>query len=537
MNNSANRIWFLGLSAAGLAVGIWLAGFLLMRLPAGEQLLRYSYDCFHIFTSHQADPRILIIALNENTDRKLGRRQGEPFSRLHHARLLERLKQAGAERVCFDILFDLPSSDPKADQALINAVKAHGHVILGGAEENARRDRSIRQNSVIAPLPALRAAAEGWGLLNVAVPDDDGVVRRFTGGSGIAPPLAAVAAAAETGEQMAAGSGPLWLYYQNLPGGIPSLEFSDCLNPEIVSDDMLRGKTVFIGGQYASDEYGRRDVFRTPYSRFGAPDISGVAWHATAFLNARDNLWFVPAGTLYNAAGCLPFALASLLVFAQRKRHGLHFGVILGIWLLLAVLLAVASIFFIWNDRVLVNWTLPLLVQFPLCVGALLMHRMLRPRVKFLMAPLPRELEHITVFISFSSKDEALASELQQFLKDNGQPAWLCKEHIESGGVWADAIAAAIERCRVVLFVLSKDSLASEYCLDEITMAKKRKKRIIPLRIDNTPLSGRYELHLAAAQEIDGRNSDHAALFPRVIASVNRVLAVEQPAPPKDKSD
>ena len=525
MKNPLPRAWFLSLTAAALAAGIWLVGFLLMRLPLGDPFLRLSYDALHLFTSHQPDPRVLVVALNEDTDRKLSRHHGEPFSRRFHARLLDRLKQAGAERVCFDILFDLPSSDPAADEALIAAVKAHGHVILGGTEEGIRRDKSISQNSVIAPFPALRKAAEGWGLLNVSPPDVDGVIRRFNPGSGLAPPLAAVAAQVETGEEPA--TGPLWMYYQSLPGRMTTVEFSDCLDPEVVPDDMLHGKTVFVGGKYASDEYGRRDAFRTPYTRFGAPDTYGVAWHATAFLNARDNLWLVPAGPVRNAIWCLPFALASLLVFARGKRAGLHAGLILGLWALLAILLAAASIYLIWNDRVLVNWTLPLLVQFPLCLLALLVHRLVKPRVQFLMAPLPKELEHISVFVSFSTKDEALATELAEFLSHNGHPAWLCKEHIESGGVWADAIAAAITKCQVVLFVLSKNSLASTYCLDEITMAKSRKKPIIPLRIDPSPLTGRYELHLAAAQEINGQKLKNSALFPKVIAAVNRTLAGE----------
>ena len=194
MKNPLPRAWFLSLTAAALAAGIWLVGFLLMRLPLGDPFLRLSYDALHLFTSHQPDPRVLVVALNEDTDRKLSRHHGEPFSRRFHARLLDRLKQAGAERVCFDILFDLPSSDPAADEALIAAVKAHGHVILGGTEEGIRRDKSISQNSVIAPFPALRKAAEGWGLLNVSPPDVDGVIRRFNPGSGLAPPLAAVAA-------------------------------------------------------------------------------------------------------------------------------------------------------------------------------------------------------------------------------------------------------------------------------------------------------------------------------------------------------
>jgi CHASE2 domain-containing sensor protein len=517
------------LAVIGVAAGIWLAGFLPMRLSFGEdRLLRLSYDTLHLFTNHQPDHRVLVIALNENSDRKLGRRQGEPFSRRFHAKLLARLKQAGVERVCYDIIFDLPSSDPAADEQLVNAVRSHGHVILGATEELAGRDKdkTLKKTEVIKPFPALRDAAEGCGLVNVGTLDRDGVVRRFDNDSGLLPTLAMAAAKAELREQPDADSGLPWMHYKALPGTIPTVDFADCLNPEIVPDDMLRGKTVFIGGQYAADDYGRRDTFKTPYSRFGAPAIYGVTWHAVAFLNARDGLWLTLAGPVRDGLWCLPFALAALLVFKFKGGGWKHLCIISGLWLLLAVVLAIASLLLIWKDQVLVNWAVPLLVQFPCCLVAL----SVRPNDKILAAAPARDLGEVSVFISFSTKDLSIASDLQRFLSQSGYPSWLCKEHIESGGAWADSIAAALSKCQVVLFIVSEHSIASDYCLDEITLAKSKKKRIIPLRIDNSPLPGRYELHLAATQEIDGRAMSPEELLPVVAAAVNRAMPEPQPA-------
>jgi len=350
------------LSVAGLAAIVWLAGFLAMSLPVGDPLLRLGYDYLHLFTSHPPISKVLVIAMNESTDRKLELRQGEAFSRRFHARLLDRLREAGAERVCYDILFDQPSSDRQADEAFRKAIAAHGHVILGGAEQTARLDRVVRQQIVIAPTPLLRDAAEGWGLLNVVSPDSDGVVRRLNAGHDARPTLAMVAAKAEASPQMEIPPDSAWLYYQVMPGGLTTLEFSDCLDPELVPDGMLRGQTVFIGGQYSSAVQGRPDSFSTPYTRFGAPAISGVALHAMTFVNLRDSLWLTSAGQVRNAFWCLPFALLWPVLYWRGRKA----WVVVTAFIALAGITTVACIYLHWNDRVLLNWPVIGLVQLPI---------------------------------------------------------------------------------------------------------------------------------------------------------------------------
>ena len=510
--------------AVGLSVGIWLAGFLTMRFHLGDPLMRLSYDCMHLFFSHRPDPRVLIIAINEDTERKLGLHQGESFSRRFHARLLTRLKEAGAERVCYDILFDRPSPDAGADEELVKAVRSHGHVILGATEEAIRHDNEIRQNKVIPPFSGLREAAEGWGLLNVSLPDADGVIRRFDASTELVPAMTTIAAGAELGHPPSRPEADLWMCYQAWPGEIPTLEFADCMDPATVPDGNLHGKTVFIGGEYAADSYGRRDSFRTPYSRFGMPDISGVAWHATAFLNARENFWLVSAGQIRNGIWCIPFALASLLIFRRKNGAWVYAGSVVIAWFVLTMAVAVTSILMIWSNLVLVNWLVPVLVQFPCCLVGLLSHRLSDSKQTIVMAPDPKGIGEVDVFISFSSKDESLAVTLKNFLDRNGCPAWVCKEHIQEGTSWAKAIIAAIEKCEAALFILSKDSLVSPWCESEIARAKSLGKRLLYLRTDDTPLKDEFSLLLQSRQEIDGRGKEPEILFPRVFTALDQAL-------------
>lgn len=517
LSGSINR------TGIALVLMIWLLGFLVMRLPLGDAMLRASYDWLHLTGSHHSDPQVVLVTMNEDTDRKLGRKQGETFSRDHHTLLLDRLKQAGAERVCYDILFDLPAADPAVDERLASAIRAHGRVILGGAEEAIRKERGISQQVVLAPAPALREAAEGWGLLNVSAKDADGVVRRFDHPSELAPAFAIVAALAEKPELQDDLPGKAWLHYPTLPNDFTAFEFADCLDKNAVPDDALRGKTVFVGGQYATEPYGSRDLFATPYRRFGMPDIPGLAWHATVFLNARDNLWLEPAGNLRAAIWCLPFAAAAWLLLANKRAW-----LVLATWLVLGALLMVAAVYLGWNDRVLVNWMVPIGVQLPLCVVGLVIQRAALPRFRYLPPALRCELENVEVFISFSTTDKVVATGIKDLLDVHDHPAWLCVHNIVAGTSWPQAIAVALEKCKVVLFIKSRHSLLSNYCLNELRIASDRSTPILVLSLDHEAVPIAFDLLLGSTQRVNANELSDDVAHAELLSGINKLVGTKR---------
>lgn len=346
-----------------VAAAVFLAGMLYLVLPVSDPLFRFGYDFLHLVVTHPPYEKITVIAMNETTDAKLGRKPDQPLSRLHHARLLQRLKAAGASRVCYDILFDQPSSDPAADEAFRQAIQAHGHVVLGAVEQVTLRNGQVNATEVIRPLEAFRKGAEGWGLLNVAPPDGDGVARRVSTAFNDHASLAAVAAIKSRGNDDSLPTEPAWYFYQVRPGDLTTLEFHDCLDPEKVPDRLLHEQTVFVGGQYSTAATGRVDAFPSPYSRFRAPEMFGVAWHATAFANLRDSLW-LRRGGLWN------HALWSLLIIGlwvgacllPLPRWQLNAAAAVG-----AALCTVVSVKVNWDDRTLMHWPLFLVVLPALC--------------------------------------------------------------------------------------------------------------------------------------------------------------------------
>jgi WD40 repeat protein len=89
------------------------------------------------------------------------------------------------------------------------------------------------------------------------------------------------------------------------------------------------------------------------------------------------------------------------------------------------------------------------------------------------------------VFISYSRKDIAFARLLQTSLKQSQIDIWIDWERIPVGEKWWDEICQAIENANVFMFIVSKNSIGSSVCKDEINHALKNNKRIIPIVVDN----------------------------------------------------
>jgi hypothetical protein len=98
------------------------------------------------------------------------------------------------------------------------------------------------------------------------------------------------------------------------------------------------------------------------------------------------------------------------------------------------------------------------------------------------------------IFLSHSSKDNAAAIALSDWIIAGG---W--DEHpfldldpergIAAGERWERALYEAADRCEVVLFLVSRDWLKSDWCLKEFNLAQKLNKQLFGIVIDDLPLS------------------------------------------------
>lgn len=80
------------------------------------------------------------------------------------------------------------------------------------------------------------------------------------------------------------------------------------------------------------------------------------------------------------------------------------------------------------------------------------------------------------VFISYSRRDKAFAQQVVTALTDQHYDVWVDFEDIPFATDWWEEICAGIESADAVIFIISPDSLESDYCRLEVNHAVKNKK-------------------------------------------------------------
>lgn len=93
------------------------------------------------------------------------------------------------------------------------------------------------------------------------------------------------------------------------------------------------------------------------------------------------------------------------------------------------------------------------------------------------------------VFISYSSKDEALATKLVHSLEDAGLDAWFKKREVLPGDNWAEKIASGLKESNAMVVLVTPDALESDAVQSSISYAlgeKSFNKRLIPVIVGDS---------------------------------------------------
>jgi hypothetical protein len=92
------------------------------------------------------------------------------------------------------------------------------------------------------------------------------------------------------------------------------------------------------------------------------------------------------------------------------------------------------------------------------------------------------------VFISHSSKDDALATTVANWLESNGFTDFFVDHtSIRGGDKWRDALRASIGSCRVLICIVTDAWLESDVCDAEFEAIWLCRKRILPLFLVHDP--------------------------------------------------
>lgn len=194
------------------------------------------------------DTNIVVVGIDSGSIAKYGQ---WPWPRNIHAQIIEKLVEADANQIAFDVDFS-SSTSPAEDDALETALKlSKGSTILAGFKQGD----GLRQRDTV---PLERFSAQAW-IASVSVHvDEDGVVRRVPLQENLAgqntPSLASYLA-----QSSSSGPGEINIDFAISPESFPVVSVADLLDNKIPKS-FLAGKDVIVGATAVE----LRDLFVTP---------------------------------------------------------------------------------------------------------------------------------------------------------------------------------------------------------------------------------------------------------------------------------
>jgi CHASE2 domain-containing sensor protein len=269
-----NRDWLAVLAAALVAVALALG---LGQLHVLDRVEDETIGLRFQVRGAERPAGVTVVAIDETTFTRL--REQWPFPRSLHAKAIDRLVEAGARTIVYDVQFTEPTR-PREDLALFEAVGRAGGVVLAATEIDGRGGTDVLGGS-----ENLAEADAQAGAANLAT-DAGGEVRRFPYSVGGLRSLAVTAAEQVTGkpvDRAAFAGGDAWIDYAGPRGTVPTVSFSDLLERR-ADVRLLRDRIVVVGATAAT----LQDLHATPL----ADDqlMSGPEVQANAISTALQGL-------------------------------------------------------------------------------------------------------------------------------------------------------------------------------------------------------------------------------------------------------
>lgn len=126
------------------------------------------------------------------------------------------------------------------------------------------------------------------------------------------------------------------------------------------------------------------------------------------------------------------------------------------------------------------------------------------------------------IFISYSRKDLQKTRELVlKIEKETNADCWIDWNGIESGEQFEDVIVNAIDASKLVIYILSANSMESHYAKKEISYAYNTHKKIIPIKIDKCELQGWF---LFKFGDLDYIEADNDLQMSKLIRNLNDIF-------------
>jgi adenylate cyclase len=288
------------------------------------------YDIFStISPPRPAEAGALVVAIDEPSFSEVGQRW--PWSRELHARLVEKLRQAGAKVMAFDIIFAEPSTE-LADEAFAKALGPD--VVLAADEVATRLDHGV-QVTRVEPLDLFLNAGATTGLTSVTL-DGDAALRTMP----VARDSFAAQILRKAGIAVEPPPADSLIQYFGPSRSYPTVSYYQALDPDaFLPPGRFKDRLVLVGLSLkasATVDSGSVDAFPTPYTLTSESLTAGVEVQATIIDNLLHGLYVVPI----SRPGTLALVVAVALLAALLCRRGVNWYTGAGAVLLLVGILA-----------------------------------------------------------------------------------------------------------------------------------------------------------------------------------------------------
>ncbi len=327
-------------------------------------------------------PGVAIVEIDARSLREVGR---WPWSRAEHARLLDRLREAGAGPIGYEVLFLEPdTASPEGDARLSGAIHRHGVVVLPMTAEES----SEGLLSETFPIDQLFDPASAVGHVDRTPDLRSGIFRGLHLYAGIgqarwpAMPLAMLAVGGETwtrfgggvephpgGENRWVRSNPVLPVFSQSLGEIPRFSAATVLSGAF-DPQAFKGLYVLVG--VTAEGLGQR--FSAIVS--GQPSLlSGVDLDALVLQSLLRDNWL----QALNGWAC---AIITVVVVLLTALFSVHPDARHVLWKTLASALAVLGLWVLLLDHHLWFPTMPALLTLALVLGTRLWQRLQRSEIE-----------------------------------------------------------------------------------------------------------------------------------------------------------
>jgi hypothetical protein len=133
----------------------------------------------------------------------------------------------------------------------------------------------------------------------------------------------------------------------------------------------------------------------------------------------------------------------------------------------------------------------------------------------------------VDVFISHSSKDKLAADAVCSVLENCGVRCWLAPRDILPGENYGLAIVNALNKCRVLVLILTPEANQSRHVIKEVERAVSKGSVLVPLRLQDIQPHGALEYFLSAEHWLDAITPPLQSHLDRLATIVKAILGTE----------